>query len=523
MRPSAPLLRAALILAVGVGLFLPSVRYGFVQDDRLVVQMNPATHSVRDALAAVNQPFWPQPTVSGMYRPLTVLSLAFDWQVSGGRAAWLHFMNALLNAVVGVLVMLVLARWLPGPSALVAGLVFVVHPVHVEAVATLVSRAELLAAAGILVALLAARRGWWAGALVAAAAAMLSKEHGVIVGLVILLDDWLAGDGRRLRYPAAFYGALALVTATFLTVWVAIGAHTGVIVAPALLGASLGRRLALAFPAILQAARLLVWPLDLSVDYGPQVLPIREGISLAALGGALVVAGMAWLILGVRRFPAIRLSAAAAALAYLPTANLLYPSGVVLAERNLYLPVLLVAAAAGLGTSWGLQRWTPRRVGPAAVLVILALGARTAWRLPAWRSNKTLVLTTLTEHPESYVAHEWAAAVMAGVGDTATARREYARADSLFSGDPHLDAARAYFLIGLGDTAGAAPLVTRARRVIADDPFALRSQFLLYLARGDRASAVALADSVRGRFPVDSSWYGRALRQAPRSYRAPER
>src|SRR5207248_2680337 len=117
-----------------------------------------------------------------------------DWQVSAGGSGWFHFVNALLNAVVGVLVMLVLARWLPTPAAMVAGLVFVVHPVHVEGVASLVSRAELLAAAGILAAVLAARRGRWPLALAAAAAAMLSKEHGVMVGAVIFLDDWLTRD-----------------------------------------------------------------------------------------------------------------------------------------------------------------------------------------------------------------------------------------------------------------------------------------------------------------------------------------
>jgi len=68
--------------------------------------------------------------------------------------------------------------------------------------------------------------------------------------------------------------------------------------------------------------------------------------------------------------------------------------------------------------------------------------ARSVARLPVWKSNKDFLLTTLQEHPESYRAHEWAAAVLAGMGDTAAARREYARADSLFAGDPHLDAAR---------------------------------------------------------------------------------
>src|SRR5438445_13250029 len=116
-------------------------------------------------------------------------------------------------------------------------------------------------------------------------------------------------------------------------------------------------------------------------------------------------------------------------------------------------------------------------IGGAVLLILLA--ARSAARLPVWRSNKDFLLTTLQEHPESYRGHWSAAAVLAGLGDTAAARREYARADSLFQGDPHLDATHALFLLGLRDTAGARPLVERARQRLPYEPIALRAPVLL--------------------------------------------
>jgi len=71
-----------------------------------------------------------------------------------------------------------------------------------------------------------------------------------------------------------------------------------------------------------------------------------------------VVGSVLFLVLWCRRrASSVSFAAAVAALAYLPTSNLLFPSGVVLAERNLYLPVLLVAAAAGLGRRGVTQRW----------------------------------------------------------------------------------------------------------------------------------------------------------------------
>src|SRR2546429_9658705 len=107
-------------------------------------------------------------------------------------------------------------------------------------------------------------------------------------------------------------------------------------------------------------------------------------------------------------------------------------------------------------------------------------------RLPVWRANRTFLLTLLAEHPEWYWARWSAAAVLAGIGDTGAARREYARADSLFDGDPHLDATRALFLAGLSDTAGARPLVDRARRRLPFEPDALRRPVVPSPGRGDR-------------------------------------
>ena len=198
------------VFGVAVALYLPTVRYGFVQDDRAIIASNPAAHSVGAALRAFDDPYWPRETGAGLYRPLTILSYAVDWTVSGGRPGWLHVMNALWHGLATVLLVLLLARWLAPLGASVAGLVFAWHPVHVEAVASLVGRAELLVAVGILGAVLAARRGQWAVAVLCAALAMFSKEHGVIVGVVILLDRWLQGSEER-PYPVGFGIALAVV------------------------------------------------------------------------------------------------------------------------------------------------------------------------------------------------------------------------------------------------------------------------------------------------------------------------
>lgn len=378
-----------LIGGVAVALYLPTGGFGFVQDDRAIIAANPAAHSVPAAIRAFDDPYWPRESGGRLYRPVTVLSHAVDWTLFGGRPGWMHVVNALWHGVVTVLVMVVVARWLPPLGVAAAGLVFAVHPVHVEAVAGLVSRAELLAAAGMLGAVLAARRQQWGIAVACAAVAMLSKEHGVVTSVAILLDDWLESRGGP-RYPKRLYAALGAATAAFVALWLAIGRSPLGHAAAAFIGADTGQRLAVALPAVWRALLLLLWPVDLSADYGPQVIPARDGFSVHAFLGFLVVLGIAAGVWFARRLPALAFAAGIAALAYLPTSNLLFPSGVVLAERALYVPVVLPAVGVGLVALSASDRL--RR--PLAIVLVGALCALLAWRsytrLPVWRDNKKI-------------------------------------------------------------------------------------------------------------------------------------
>jgi len=336
------------VFLAAVLLYLPTAWYGYVQDDRAIIVSNPAAHSVGAALGAFDEPYWPRESGAGLYRPVTILSFAIDWTLSGGRPGWLHLMNAFWHGVVTVLLVLVLMRWLPLLAAAGAGLVFAWHPVHVEAVASIVGRAELLAAAGILGAVLAARRGWWLGAVLCAALAMFSKEHGVIAGVVILIDRWLQGPEAK-RYPLGLWLGLAIVTLGYLIAWWKIGVAGVSAPAAVFYGRDTFARLAIALPTVLRAMLLLFLPISLSSDYSPRVIPAYDGLSLAAVLGFLVVVAVPVIVIACRRrAPAMSFTVAVAALSFLPTSNLLFAGGIVLAERNLYLAVALPAALFGM-------------------------------------------------------------------------------------------------------------------------------------------------------------------------------
>ena len=66
------------VFVAAVALYLPTSRYGFVQDDRAIIVSNPAAHSIGKALGAFDDPYWPRESGAGLYRPVTILSYAVD-------------------------------------------------------------------------------------------------------------------------------------------------------------------------------------------------------------------------------------------------------------------------------------------------------------------------------------------------------------------------------------------------------------------------------------------------------------
>ncbi len=138
-------------------------------DDGWAVVENPLVQGgLRNAARIFTSPYnYGGPsTTSGVFRPVTTLSFAANYAIHG-RAQWgYHLVNLLLHMAASLLV-LSLARRLAEAAmpdraawvALLAGLLFAVHPAHVEAIAPIVGRKELLSAVFALGSLLVAFSG----------------------------------------------------------------------------------------------------------------------------------------------------------------------------------------------------------------------------------------------------------------------------------------------------------------------------------------------------------------------------
>src|SRR2546430_7100594 len=145
----------------------PSVRNGFVQDDHWVVEQRPLLRHPGSLAALLTEPYWPRGFGGVLWRPAVLASYALDYRISASPH-WFHAVNVLWAAAAAAALAL-LATLIAGPPVgLATGLLFAVHPVHVEAPASVVGRAELLAAGGSAVALISAVRSeqrliWLAG------------------------------------------------------------------------------------------------------------------------------------------------------------------------------------------------------------------------------------------------------------------------------------------------------------------------------------------------------------------------
>jgi len=478
------------VAACAVVVYLGALWNRFAMDDVYIVVFNPLIHTPSGIWRAFAHPYWPPEFAGKMYRPLVVAGFALDRLTA--TAMWFHFVNLLWHAGATVAVAALARRWAGETAALVAGLVFAIHPVHVEAVANVVGRAELMAACFSLLAVYAALErdsvGWTAAAL---SLGLLSKENAAVVpGLIA--SAWILGvrpppPRRRL---GAYVATWALVGAAYMIVrWAVLHPYSRTqALAPVFFGASpIAVRLT-AVAALADAGRLLVFPLTLRADYSPDertlVASLVDSRFLLGLAVLAVWAGLLWWVWRRgRRVEALGL--AWIAIAYLPVANLLFPTGVLMAERTLYLPSVGLALALGAAAT----RWPRRRLAGLGALVIALSAVRTVTRVPIWKGDTSVTQSMLEDSPASYRGPARAGAAFQNARDPVRALDAYHHAVVIFDRDPSVFVGAADAAFTLGRPALADSLLARADQLCLRCGDYLRVQARAARFRGDTATA----------------------------------
>jgi len=438
------------VAACAVVVHLGALWNGFAFDDVSIVAFNPVVHSLSGVWRVFAEPYWPGNLSGAMYRPLPVATFALDWAV--GPPAWFHAVNLVWHAAVSVLVAVLTGRWVGRGGGLAAGLVFAVHPVHVEAVANIVGRSELMAALFAVLAVYAAlERRSIVWSTVALALAVLSKEIGAVVPALIVWGWLTSVAARPSRRRVVAFAATWLVGALLygLIRWWVLHGYAGIAApAPVFAGQPHVSRLLTAVAAVGEDFRLLVFPLHLSADYSPNhrtaVTTALDWRFLAGLGCVTLWA----LLVTLARRRGCRVEAFGLGwigIALLPVSNLLFPIGVLIAERTLYLPSVGLAVVVGAWAS-GLA---PPRPAVALVAVVLLGGIRSALRVPVWKNNQTVTLSLFNDAPQSYRTWHHAGWQLLLAGRADRALDAFLRAGAIYPKDHRVALAAAHAALEL--------------------------------------------------------------------------
>ncbi len=368
-----------------------------------------------------------------------------------------HAANLLLYALTAGLVSRIAGRLVAPPGALAAGLVFAVHPVHVEVFANSVGQSELLAA---LLALLAVERylAWGESRagftparrlLLAAgyALAVAAKETGYVLPLLLLAAGALAPPppGKaRLRSPGTgslFFLLGAVMAGSLLIRIILFGGLAGEVPQVPLRSLDSPERFLAMLGVVPEWARLLLWPAQLQAHYGPPGTPVDPVLGIRQAGGLLIlVLGGTVFLAARRRAPVLALGLGWVAIALLPVSNLAVATGVLVAERTLFLPSAGLALVAG----WAAERLyraasrdTLRATVAGAGVLLLGVGAgRTLTRIPVWRDPDRFFAHMEQDAPDSYRARLTAGIYYRSRGRSDAARAAFHRAWELYREDP---------------------------------------------------------------------------------------
>ncbi len=403
--------------------FLPVVRHDFIcYDDNGYVTHN-AWVQKGLTLDGIKQAF--RTTEIAYWHPLTWLSHMTDVQLFGLNPAGHHFTSVLWHALNALLLFVVLRKMTGATwrSVLVAAL-FGLHPLHVESVAWVAERKDVLSTFFLFLALLSyahwvqaraagrARSGIFYGlSLLAFAGGLMSKPMVVTLPCVLLLLDvwplnrWGAHTGET---RLAVLGRLVLEKLPFFF----LSAATSVlaVVAQDRLGTlnstqiPLPARLLNALAAYLKYLEKCFWPAKLAIFYPyPATPPVG-----AAIFSALVLAGITlvawrwrktapWFAVGWLFFLGT----------LVPVIGLVQVGAQAMADRYSYVPlvgVFIIVAWGGAEVATRQPQWG-LGLRSAAVVALLALTLVTLRQLGYWKDSPTIFTHALDVTERNWTAH----------------------------------------------------------------------------------------------------------------------
>ena len=415
---------------------------------------------------------------AGNWHPLTWLSHMLDVQLFGLSPGAHHLTSLALHLANTVLLLALLHRTTGalGRSSLVAAL-FALHPVHVESVAWVAERKDVLSTVFFLLTLHAyvsyarfprARR--YAVVLALFALGLMAKPMLVTLPLVLLLLDYwplgrLSSPAEARRRVLEKLPLMAMAAASCVVTWLVqhrAGALKGLDVLP------LGRRISNAVVSCVLYIAKALWPSRLAAIYPYPAPPPAWAV---ALGAAAVVAVSVLAVRARARRPWLPVGWFWYLGMLVPVLGLVQVGSQPMADRYTYVPLvgLFIVLAWGAADLAGRD---PRRravTTAAAVLVVAACAVAARAQVGHWRSSVALWEHALAVTTESHRAENNLGHALARAGRNAEAVAHYGEALRLAPGDAEAHANLGLALADLGRTAEAVGHYEEALRLLPGD------------------------------------------------------
>jgi hypothetical protein len=325
--------------------------------------------------------------------------------------------------------------------------------VHVEAVANVVGQAELLAALAVVLALLlyvrARRRGGVPPPTVMAisllyGAGCLAKEHATVLPALLLVLEFVVlqrvPPRERARLLAPVLVGLAVVAVLFWTVRLqVVGGVVGADIHPVFRGATPAQRLLTSLGTVPTWTMLLLFPWTLRADYAPADYTLARTFGGEQAFGVVLliaVAAVAWRARESK--PIVTAGILIAAIALGPVSNVLVPTGIIVAERVLFLPSVGAVLAVGAFLSPLLEGPRRQLVTAAVAGLLLIGGGFSMLRAPVWADTEVLAQRMLQDAPGDYRSWWMVGRYALKRGEQAEGRAALREAVRLYDGDPNL-------------------------------------------------------------------------------------
>jgi protein O-mannosyl-transferase len=392
-----------IILLISFIAYFPVLHNGLLAwDDNAYIKNNPLIYSFN--LADIFSQ-----NVKSNYHPLTILFLSLEYKLFGLNATGYHTVNLLLHLINVILVFYVI-QLISGKAgvALVAALLFGVHPLHVESVAWVAELKDLLYTFFFLAAYIFYlkyikdfQKKNYVFALLLFLLSLLSKAMAASLPLVLILTDYFKGRKINLKtlsekipffLLAIIFGIVALMAQK----------SSG---AADIIDFSFPQRILFACYGIIGYLYKLVLPLNLSAYY-PYPIASGENIPLQYyIFPVLVIALIGAVFYSLRFTKKIFFGAAFFALTVFLVLQLIPVGGAVMADRYAYIPSIAIFYLAGEGFYF---LWSKnQKLIPVILLSGFAIffSIKTYSRSGVWKNDMTLWNDVISRDQNIYEAY----------------------------------------------------------------------------------------------------------------------